>query len=154
MNVQSPYGVVSDFIAGEEIRDFFLGRYSNGSRNRFGKFRYKSSESILSELYSVGFFSIAHKLAVINDRTATKIIKGATYSGLIPLKFRIVESVTWLLVFLPLVFIFLDFFFGWTELSAVFYFYASACAISLLVTTKIAKKEWMVHNWNGKKKEG
>jgi len=151
VNAHNQYSVVSNFIAGEEIRNLFLGVHLSNSRNRFGRFDYKSNESTLSELCSVGIYSLSHKLMFINDRTATSIIKGATYSGVIPFKFKVVEYITWLFVFLPLVIMVLDIFFDWTELSSLFYFYASACGVSLLITAKLAKKEWMVHNWNGKK---
>jgi hypothetical protein len=59
----------------------------------------------------------------------------------VPVKFKVVECVTWLLVLLPIVFMFLDFFYSWTKLSSLFYLYASACGASLLVTAKIAKKK-------------
>ena len=77
----------------------------------------------------------------LKDKSATKIIKRATYSGPIPAKFLILEYIMWILVFLPFAIMSFDLMFGWTPLSPAFYVYASACAISLLVTVKIAKKE-------------
>ncbi len=151
MNAHNHYSAVSNYIVEEGIGKLFLGVHLNNSRNRFSKFHYSCNESTLSELCSIGLYSLSYKLRFINDKTATSIIKGATYSGVIPLKFRVVECLTWLFVFLPLVIMFLDIFFDWTELSSLFYFYASACGVSLLITAKLAKKEWMVHNWNGKK---
>lgn len=151
MNVQSPYSAVSNFLRDEDIRSLFMGVTVRQSRNRFGGFQYKSNESVLSELCSAELYSWARKLMIFNDKTATTIIKEATYSGEIPFKFRVVECITWLFTLLPIVIMFLDFFFAWTELSSFFYLYASACGVSLLVTAKLAKKEWTVHNWNGKK---
>ena len=64
----------------------------------------------------------------------------------IPIKFKVIECATWLLVLLPIVFMVLDFFYCWTKLSSLAYFFASACGATLLITTKIAKKEWVAHN--------
>lgn len=64
----------------------------------------------------------------------------------IPIKFKVLESIAYILAFSPIVFMFLDFFYGLTTLSSMFYFFASACGVSLLITTKIAKKEWIARN--------
>ena len=64
----------------------------------------------------------------------------------IPIRFKVYECVTVLLVLLPIVFMFLDFFYCWTNLSAVVYLCASACGAALLITTIVAKKEWVAHN--------
>lgn len=150
MNVQNPYSAVSAFLHEEDVRKLFSGVDLRQSRNRFGGFQYKSNESVLSELCSAELYSLARKLMIFNDSNAATIIKEATYSGEIPFKFRIIECITWILVLLPIVIMFLDFVLAWTELGSLFYLYASACGVSLLVTAKLAKKEWTVHNWNGK----
>ena len=64
----------------------------------------------------------------------------------IPVKFLIWECITWLFMLFPVVFMFLDFFYCWTKLSAWAYLFTSLCGLSLFVTTKIAKKEWIAKN--------
>ena len=71
------------------------------------------------------------------DRTQKK--------NLLPKKFRILTTISWILVLAPIFFMILDFCLQWKALSIFAYIFAIACALVLLITTKIATKEWVEH---------
>ena len=149
--VQRPHNQMMEFLEKDNVVRELFGNWTRNTARKFGEFHYKSSESVLSDLYSSKLLKALHYR--VSDKTATKIIKEVACTRRIPVKFTIIECIMWIMTFLPIAFMFVDVLLEWTSLGAVFYLYASACAVSLLVTVRLAKKEWKVHNWNEKKKE-
>ena len=117
--------------------------------------RYKRDDSILSAICSRQIFNVV-KFFATRDVYTVSTIKKETYSGTIPMRFAVLNWATLAATVLPLVIMFLDYCYGWTSMGAFTYCYISACGLSLFITAKIAKREWMVHNWDEqdrKKKE-
>ncbi len=139
---------ILDYIGQDEIRNLFSSTHSHGVKSQGGTARYHRNDSLLSAICSGTMFGLINIFSSFDDRYAVDIIKRATHSGRIPLKMRITEVATLLLVIIPLVIMFFDLLCAWTNLSAIFYLYASACGLSLYITARVAKKEWMVHSWD------
>ncbi len=149
MITQNQYSQIRDYIDTDEVRNLFSDMHShkNKSRETTAK-QYRRNDSILSLICNTQAFNLLTLFSSFDDRHAVGIIKKATYSGTIPLKFRMIEAATLFLALMPLAIMFFDLLLSLTSLSVLFYLYVCICGVSLYVTARIAKKEWVVHNWN------
>ncbi len=139
---------ILDYIGQDEIQNLFSSTHLNRVKSQGETARYHRNDSLLSAICNGTILGLINIFSSFDDRYAVDIIKRATHSGRIPLKMRITEIVTVLLIIIPLVIMVLDLLCKWTSLSAVFYIYASACGLSLYITARVAKREWMVHSWD------
>lgn len=147
MSAQYQYNQIVDYIGIE--KDLFVSP-SPVCKDWSNAIRYRNDDSILSTISNVAVYRLLNRLTIGSDNDIMKRIKKATYSGKAPFRFRVVEIVTLCLTLLPIAVMLLDFLFVATNLSAFSYLYASACGLSLYITAKVAKREWMVHYWNEK----
>ena len=150
MTTQDQYAYISDWIEKDEIRSLFSAPHLCRNKKSLSATCYRRNDSLLSVIFNNAMFRLLNKSIWYSDNRAMTIIKKATYSGSVPLKFYIIEIITLMLSVIPIAIMFLDFYFSWTNLGAFIYLYISACGISLYLTAKVAKRDWMVHNWDGK----
>lgn len=149
--VQNQHIHILDFINQSEDTGLFFNSRLHSSKDQSHGVHYRRSESILCSLCDR--CKVSSLLNSFDDERALHKMKQVAYTGTLPLKFRFVEASLLGLMFLPIIVMFLDLIYSWTSMSAVVYLYISACGLSLYITAKIAKKEWMVRNWDEERKK-
>lgn len=149
MRTQDQYMQILNYLNTE---DLFSMSHVQHCNHYITPSQYQRSDQLLSAMHNETIFLILARLMCFDDSNIPTIIKRSIYSGKFPLKFSVIETITLLFTLLPLALMCFDLFYSWTNLSVFLYVYISACGLSLYLTARIAKKEWMVHNWDEKER--
>lgn len=149
MSAQEQYAKILNYIGTDEIKNLFINPYSHKDKNPIVSMQYQRSDSLLSIICDNTMFGLLDWTDDLKYNYVMRQMGKRRQKMQCPPRIRVAESVTFLLIILPFVVMFLDFYFSWTSLSVFTYLYASACGAVLHATAKVAKKEWMDRKRNG-----
>lgn len=140
---------IREYIVEEDLANIFYNTCIHKAKSQLVSTQYHYNDSVLSVICNQRWFSFLYQW-IYRDNYLMQIVKQAAFKGMLPIRYRVANIITLFLTILPYICMFFDFYYSWTGMSVFSYLYAGACGLSLFLTVQVAKREWVVHNWNGK----